>query len=416
MTDLVRARAELALKNRKRLGELAERAIAYSTHRPGGLVPIRLGIVNHKIKQEEFRAIVEAPIRNRREVLRTALLRVARDAKIPDSELKNWTACAKDVGRVDFTTDGYDWHCIELLQRIIYVPSTPRTLGERLQQRWLKSEGLPKGLFGIEIEFATEATVEKRIVKTGTGVCDYGPDCCPPICEGTEVTLEVQNPPVAYRDIQAMVPGLKMKTDSSVHPHHSDAQEAAMLLGPHGFNRLKKVCALIKERGGSVNKTCGLHVHLDVRGEDRRVIGIRAAKLWDAMGFLTDLVPAHRFAGTYCVLEKPAFEAPRYRAINLQSVRTHGTIEVRIGSGSLNPGKIWSWANLLARISNYKGRLKSWEEFMSSSIPLPLKVWAANRAMEIVPDEKKRVERLDMIAPGFSEVLAMKYERDETLV
>lgn len=362
---------------------------------------------------EQYEAIADAPMRDRHKVTSDIVYRLLRDAHKYTKEDAKYRASMVRSRSYVAASDGYDWHKMPIVTKILYNPTVVMTLEERLRNRWLNTELLPKGLFGIEMEFATEERIEKKKVLTGTGVCDAGPECCPPVADAVEMEVEVPLPAQIYRDIETHVVGLRMKSDGSVSPRASDAQEAALLVGPNGYKRLEKTCKMIRERGGFVNKTCGLHVHLDVRNEDRRVIGIKASKLWDAMPILLDLIPEERKSSTYCKIVKPAFDIDRYAAINLRSVAEHGTIEVRMGAGSLNAGKIWHWANLLAYISKCKTRLKSWEEAMQSDIPLPLRMWAVRRANELRPNEELMKQRFDMIAPGFSDVLQMEYGKEE---
>lgn len=300
------------------------------------------------------------------------------------------------------------------------------TILQRMKEKWLSATNHPTGLFGIELEFCTEERFVEEVIMMKTGDCEDG--CCPG--DGPEVKQIVRRklPAPRFRDIDTLIPGVKMKSDGSVHPCVGDAAEANLLIGPNGYGRLKKLCHEIISRGGFVNKTCGVHIHLDVRGIDRRVVGIMANKLYDAMPILKDLVPDSRLYSCscedvrhnklynhFCKIEKPSFDDDRYRAINLDSYRKFGTIEVRMGSGSLNPSKIWHWANTLSEISKAKGRFKSWEEFLTSNFPLYLRVSAVQRANDFRPNTTLFKERMNLISPGIEELLSMKYSYDNTV-
>lgn len=294
-----------------------------------------------------------------------------------------------------------------------------RTVAERLKDRWMSTEGHKNGdLLGIELEFCSDMKKISEIKKQREGACTSG--CCPGIGPVTEVEIFREVPPI-FRDIS--IPGVIFKTDSSVKPSSGDSAEANMLCGPNGFGRLRLLTQEIKKRGGYVNKSCGLHVHLDARHNERRVVGIRASKLYDAMQILKDLVPdsrliecqcgdpKHKGFNHYCVTtEKPDFHADRYNAINLACYKQKQTIEVRLGAGSLNPSKIWHWASLLLSISNAKKRFPEWKDFIASDTPLNLKVWAINRAHELRPNESLRLSRMNTIAPGLDDVLKAQYQ------
>jgi len=292
------------------------------------------------------------------------------------------------------------------------------TVLDKLRNHWMSTESHSKKekLFGIELEFCTEQKHEEKTIQFREGQCEQG--CCPGEGDPIEKIVKIPLPTPKFKEIELLVPGLRMKTDTSVKPSCSDAQEANLLMGPNGLSRLRRLCKEIRDRGGFVNKTCGLHVHLDARDNDRRVVGIRASKLHEAMPILLDLVPDSRFKfcqcpdeshnkkyNHYCRIEKPSFDADKYMAINLESYRRYKTIEVRMGAGSLNPTKIWHWARLLFEISNSKNRYPTWTDFLKSDIPLYLRMWAVVRADELRPNESLERMRMDTLAPGLLDLI-----------
>lgn len=285
-------------------------------------------------------------------------------------------------------------------------------------------------LIGIELEFATEEKIVEETVEFREGMCNAG--CCPGEGPMTVRTVKKRYPKAVFRDIEAMIPGVKIKTDGSVKPCYADAAEATLLAGPNGYSRLEKLTKLIRDRGAFVNKSCGVHVHLDVRGIQKREVGVRAAKLFSAIQVLKDLVPDSRFTecpcgcspilNHYCKVEKPSFGDPgdpdrgdRYRAINLESYKKFMTIEVRLGGGSLNPSKIWHWANLLLCLSKAKKHYTGWDDFLSSDFPLYLRIWAVNRADELRKNETLRLRRMNAIAPGLDQVLKAQYDANSQI-
>lgn len=117
---------------------------------------------------------------------------------------------------------------------------------------------------------------------------------------------------------------------------------------------LYDVCTLLRKHEARVNKTCGLHVHLDVRakllnGEHQRIY----ERLVKAQNLLFSVVPPTRRTNHYC--KKSTMSrglSDRYRAINRTAISKYKTIEVRLHSGSTNAKKIWLWVALLCRIAN----------------------------------------------------------------
>jgi hypothetical protein len=107
--------------------------------------------------------------------------------------------------------------------------------------------------------------------------------------------------------------------------------------------RLFRLCSILKNH--RVNKSCGLHVHLDARQWDRVEAEKRARRLAKWLGILSELVPLSRRENTYC---KPGFsQADRYHAVNFTSYEKHRTIEVRLHSGTCDYSKIIAWIRLL---------------------------------------------------------------------
>ena len=284
---------------------------------------------------------------------------------------------------------------------------TAPTLEQRMLSAWSYPQEGIKNLFGIEIEFATDPNIVEEKTEVYPGKCIDG--CCPQIAP-TIIKIKKTQTNREFRDIQNKIPGVRLVNDSTIIPCNADAAEASLLIGPNGFQRLRNLCKTIKERGGYVNNTCGLHVHLDARHNIKRVAGIRAKKLWDAMPIIKELVPDTRLNDNrYCRLLPPSFTSERYHAINLRAYDKHQTIEVRIAPGSLNPIKIWHWANLLLEISNHKTALDSWDKFLDSGIRMPLKIWAIHRAHELRPNEILRAKRVDRIVPGLDSLLREEY-------
>jgi hypothetical protein len=107
--------------------------------------------------------------------------------------------------------------------------------------------------------------------------------------------------------------------------------------------RLYKVCQSL--RGHVVNKSCGMHVHLDCRGKAENEVWALAKKVDAWLYALRELVPESRRDNQYCKFG--ISRTDRYRAVNFMSFREHGTLEVRLHSGTVDYTKIISWIRLL---------------------------------------------------------------------
>lgn len=197
--------------------------------------------------------------------------------------------------------------------------------------------------FGVEIEFLQ--TVEKQEVVDAVRA------------EGVACNAENYN----HND---GLPYWKVITDGScgleiVSP---------ILSGEDGLQQIEKVCKALNSVGAKVDRTCGLHVHVDARDLNKKQIGrvflayARHEKLFDA------LMPESRRLSnnTYCQsirnvlnpnwveeFKKDTLGAyhsyvhSRYRKVNLEAYIVHGTIEFRQHSGTTEAEKIINWVVLM---------------------------------------------------------------------
>lgn len=140
--------------------------------------------------------------------------------------------------------------------------------------------------------------------------------------------------------------------------------EAVILLRPPRWARLKRLCRSLLDAGCTVNATCGVHVHIDVRGYQDRLadLGKRVDILVSSLPVLGCFVPANRLRGEradrYCRfgvspgLGDPSdhYHSYRYWAVNLCSVHRQGTVEVRMHHGSLDYDRVRAWTLLIRHI------------------------------------------------------------------
>lgn len=151
-----------------------------------------------------------------------------------------------------------------------------------------------------------------------------------------------------------------LKDDGSIETDEDGdyyyAHEICILATEKNYQSIvNKLCKIL--RGNSaVNKTCGMHVHLDMR--TRNVHNAYAA-LFEAQPILYAMCPKSRRTGTYSQMEKHYVRSienqnGRYYGINKQAYEDHNTLEVRIHSGTLSAVKINNWVGLLLKIVNNK--------------------------------------------------------------
>lgn len=147
--------------------------------------------------------------------------------------------------------------------------------------------------------------------------------------------------------------------DGSIRPTrgHQD-YELRILTTEHRYkDDLKRLKMFLKASGAKVNKSCGLHVHLDMRTRDFQK---SKKRLNAALSVLTKFVAKHRIGNQYCrltpVINNVWYEEnTRHLAINAdRSYAEHKTIEVRLHEATTDTKKIENWITLLLNIVNSK--------------------------------------------------------------
>lgn len=135
------------------------------------------------------------------------------------------------------------------------------------------------------------------------------------------------------------------------------------------FQVLKKFLKLIPE-GSYVNKSCGLHVHLDMRHRDKDM----AYKcLYQSLPYLTNLVDDNRLDNEFCRLNhdnelstfEEALDKDRYQAINPHAYDKYKTLEVRLKESTLSYREVSSWVRDLIDIVNKKEKSRRGVSFFN---------------------------------------------------
>lgn len=175
-----------------------------------------------------------------------------------------------------------------------------------------------------------------------------------------------------------------VKYDSSIdlEGHHEyDVEVCVIAPQKKIYSVVKKVCKVLKSIGCKVNKSCGLHVHLDMRTRQEK----KAFKnLVTNLPKLEKMVTKSRIDGSFCRRNKTVdldlvlnansynyydesdeqipysehqaepFEEDRYLAINPWSLEKHNTIEVRMHQGSIDATRINKWIKTLVTVVDKK--------------------------------------------------------------
>lgn len=151
-------------------------------------------------------------------------------------------------------------------------------------------------------------------------------------------------------------------TDGSIappYPTQSAEFRSPPFFGDKGLTRMVKDIWTIRRAGwGGVNRSCGVHVHVDASGldeEDHRAIH-RFARAFEDQVF--ELVAPSRRENRYCRRLGSRIDLrDRYRWVNFCALREFGTVECRLMQGSVSPVRIMMWVRLMLRFMEVGMRL-----------------------------------------------------------
>ena len=152
----------------------------------------------------------------------------------------------------------------------------------------------------------------------------------------------------------------RVTSDSSIERTNANpcANEVRALLTRSELEpRLFRLCEKFRALGLAVNRSCGLHVHFDMRGkrsDEVTKIAKRADKWFRA---LQELVPVSRRENRYCQFGVSTRD--RYRAVNVCSFGKFETLEIRLHSGTVDYSKTLAWIRLCELILALKTGPKS---------------------------------------------------------
>jgi biotin operon repressor len=169
----------------------------------------------------------------------------------------------------------------------------------------------------------------------------------------------------------------KIVTDASVRGRHAGELVSPKLNGNAGLAEVRKALRVMVEAGASVNRSCGLHVHVDARGLDVPSFANVITRYAHFERELDKIMPASRRGSenTYCgsithwvqryrsfmqeqsTAREIANIAPRDK-VNLGSFLRHGSIEFRHHSGTVNAEKATNWIKFCVNFVE-KSRLDS---------------------------------------------------------
>lgn len=154
----------------------------------------------------------------------------------------------------------------------------------------------------------------------------------------------------------------KVISDSSLYGANANEVVSPVLKSSNGFASLKKVTEALSEIGATVNKSCGLHVHIGAADLTEEQY-CNVFKNYYQLQALIDsfLAPSrrdayyakhltHRIMDCHTRREVMLSHSNRYWVVNHCAYDRHQTIEFRQHQGSTNFTKIQNWVKFCAKL------------------------------------------------------------------
>lgn len=203
---------------------------------------------------------------------------------------------------------------------------------------------LPTRRFGVEIEFVGvyPATVVAAIVAAGV------------VCREEGYNHETRPTWKVVRDGSlAVSPGMAYDACGEL--------VSPPLSGVEGIEQVRTVLRALASCGATVNRSCGLHVHVDAGDLSPSQIGSILRRYSTFQGQIDNFMPASRRNSRWArridesviftvegyanaaTMRRSAGWLDRYYAVNAAAFARHGTVEFRQHSGSVNAGKVARW-------------------------------------------------------------------------
>lgn len=158
---------------------------------------------------------------------------------------------------------------------------------------------------------------------------------------------------VAYVEGKEYDQFITIKYDGSIEINDESGDEDREVVVSYrvGEERIVKDVCKFLTKVATVNKSCGTHIHFDMRGVEKNVVVKYANRLAKCVPALKTILPKSRRNSSWCRMDVNSFEGhDRYAFVNLLAYNQHKTIEVRGHSGTLNAKKILNWIRICEKI------------------------------------------------------------------
>lgn len=196
-------------------------------------------------------------------------------------------------------------------------------------------------------------------------------------------------------------PSWKIVTDGSIGVNGNEL--VSPVLTSEHLGEIDRVCAVLSGLGATVNRQCGLHVHVGAANLGVSALKRLAALYAESEDVIDQLLPPSRRASnnTYCrtlksidvrrlagasdvtAIAQAVSMGERYSKLNYASYWRHGTVEFRQHSGTVDPEKIKNWVLFcLKMVETAKreegGALRAEAVAAPSAVPTNLAAYSPN--------------------------------------
>jgi len=225
-----------------------------------------------------------------------------------------------------------------------------------------------KSRCGIEIEFTTEGDPVTDIIENLTE-------------NGIEVRHESYN-----HETRSW---WKMTTDSSC-----GMELVSPILSERTYRSTRAAMSSIVNGGGSVNRNCGFHVHIEPQTRISYEDALQVVELYNEAfdDILRPMLAASRLDNRFCrrwdTCDYEDTDDPdaRYVAVNLMSLSRYGTIEFRQHQGTLNSTKALTWMQMMDTLTSVAlggGTVSNYITALRASLPSQNFSYAINRGVNL---------------------------------
>lgn len=166
------------------------------------------------------------------------------------------------------------------------------------------------------------------------------------------------------KDYYKFVTDASVRSNNPMEDRNSIECVSPILKGTKGLSSLKSACKALNEAGATVNKNCGLHVHIGAQDLSNKAY-VNVFKNYQKLERVIDsfMAPSRRnstwaeslWSFDFSNCNNPqdvccTLDNDRYRKVNPCSYSRHNTIEFRQHQGTTNYEKISKWVNFLTKL------------------------------------------------------------------